>query len=212
MDSIMEQIRKIGIVPVVVIEDKKDAEPLAEALLEGGLPCAEITFRTPAAADAVRIMAEKYPKLLVGAGTVLTKEQVDLALAAGAKFIVSPGINPSIVDYCTKKNVLIIPGVSSASNIEQALELGKRVVKFFPAEQSGGLAMVKALAAPYTEVEFMPTGGINKENVQGYLAYGRIAACGGSWMVKGELIKAGDFKTIVTLVKEAAAIVKKIRR
>ena len=135
---------------------------------------------------------------------------MDIALTVGAKFIVSPGINPRVVNYCMDRNTLMIPGVSSASNIEQALELGVKVVKFFPAEPSGGLAMVKALAAPYKEVEFMPTGGISKENVQEYLAYDRVAACGGSWMVKEELIKAGDFKTVAKLVKEAAEIAKKV--
>lgn len=209
--TVIDKIRKAGIVPVVVMEDKKDAAPLAEALLEGGISCAEITFRTPAAAEAIQFMSEKFPELLVGAGTVLTTEQVDIALTAGAKFIVSPGINPRVVNYCMDRNTLMIPGVSSASNIEQALELGVKVVKFFPAEPSGGLAMVKALAAPYKEVEFMPTGGISKENVQEYLAYDRVVACGGSWMVKEELIKAGDFKTVAKLVKEAAEIAKKVR-
>ncbi len=211
MVKVLEDIQKIGIVPVVVIEDAKDAEPLAKALCDGGLPCAEVTFRTAAAEEAIRIMAEKFPDMLIGAGTVLTTEQVDRAVAAGAKFIVSPGLNPRIVKYCVEKNIPITPGCSSASDIEQALENGLEVVKFFPAEQAGGLAMIKALAAPYVGVKFMPTGGINATNVRDYLQYNRILACGGSWMVKGDLISAGNFEKITELTKEAVQIVKESR-
>lgn len=211
MIKVLEDIQKIGIVPVVVIDDVKDAEPLAKALCEGGLPCAEVTFRTEAAEESIRIMAEKFPEMLIGAGTVLTTEQVDRAVAAGAKFIVSPGLNPRIVKYCVEKNIPITPGCSSASDIEQALENGLEVVKFFPAEPAGGLPMIKALAAPYVGVKFMPTGGINQDNVKEYLKYNRILACGGSWMVKGDLIKAGDFAKITELTKEAVEIVKESR-
>ncbi len=211
MNSVLEQFEKIGIIPVVVIDDVKDVEPLGRALMEGGLPCAEVTFRTAAAEDAIRIMSEKFPDMLVGAGTVLTTEQVDRAVAAGAKFIVSPGINPKVVDYCVKKNIPITPGTCNPTNVETALEFGLDVVKFFPAEQAGGLNYIKAIAAPYTGVKFMPTGGINANNVRDYLAYNRIIACGGSWMVKGDLIKAGDFEKIKELTAEAAAIVKEIR-
>ncbi len=211
MIKVLEDIQKIGIVPVVVIDDVKDAEPLAKALCDGGLPCAEVTFRTEAAEEAIRIMAEKFPEMLIGAGTVLTTEQVDRAVAAGAKFIVSPGLNPRIVKYCVEKNIPITPGCSSASDIEQALENGLEVVKFFPAEPAGGLPMIKALAAPYVGVKFMPTGGINQDNVKEYLKYNRILACGGSWMVKGDLIKAGDFAKITELAKEAVEIVKESR-
>lgn len=211
MNKILEQIQKIGIVPVVVLEDAKDAEPLAKALVEGGLPCAEVTFRTAAAEEAIRIMTEKYPEMLVGAGTVLTTEQVDKAVAAGAKFIVSPGKNAKIVKYCVDKNILITPGCVTPSEIEQALEFGLEVVKFFPAEPSGGLKMIKALAAPYVELKFMPTGGIDASNVKEYLAYNKILACGGSWMVKGDLVKAGDFAKITELTKEAVQIVKESR-
>ncbi len=203
MSEILERIREIGIVPVIVLEDAKDALPLAEALIEGGLPCAEVTFRTAAAEASIRAISEAYPDMLVGAGTVLTTEQVDRAVDAGAKFIVSPGFNPRIVKYCQEKGVPITPGCSSPTDIEQALEHGLKVVKFFPAEQLGGLAMIKALAGPYVDVKFMPTGGINAGNVKDYLAYNRILACGGSWMVKGDLIKAGDFERITELVKEA---------
>lgn len=211
MNPVLEQIQKMGIIPVVVIDDVKDAEPLAKALCEGGLPCAEVTFRTAAAEESIRIMAEKFPDMLLGAGTVLTTEQVDRAVAAGAKFIVSPGTNPKVVKYCVEKNIPITPGTCTPSEVEQALEHGLEVVKFFPAEQAGGLKMIKAMAAPYVGVKFMPTGGISPSNVREYLAYDRIIACGGSWMVKGDLIKAGDFDKIVELTKEAAAIVKEIR-
>ena len=211
MNEIINQFSKLGIIPVVAINDAKDAVPLAKALCEGGLPVAEVTFRTDAAEEAIRKMCEAFPNMLVGAGTVLTTEQVDRAVNAGAKFIVSPGLNPKVVKYCLSKNVPITPGTSSPTDIETALDLGLDVVKFFPAEQSGGIAKIKAMAAPYTGVRFMPTGGINKDNVRDYLAYNRIVACGGTWMVKGDLIKAGDFGRIRELAKEAAAIVKEVR-
>ncbi len=211
MNEVLKQIEKIGIVPVVVLDDVKDAEPLAKALCEGGLPCAEVTFRTAAAEESIRIMSEKFPEMLVGAGTVLTTEQVDRAVAAGAKFIVSPGLNPKIVKYCVDKGIPVTPGTANPSDIEAALEFDLDVVKFFPAENLGGLKMIKALAAPYVGVKFMPTGGINADNVKEYLAYDRILACGGSWMVKGDLIKAGNYDKIVELTREAAAIVKEVR-
>lgn len=211
MNETLAKIQEIGIVPVVVLEDAKDAAPLAKALCDGGLSCAEVTFRTAAAEEAIRIMTKEFPQMLVGAGTVLTTEQVDRAAAAGAKFIVSPGLNPRIVKYCVEKGILIVPGCSNPSDVEQALENGLDVVKFFPAEQAGGLAMIKAMAAPYVGVKFMPTGGINAKNVKNYLAYDRILACGGSWMVKGDLVKAGDYAKITELAKEAVAIVRECR-
>ncbi len=211
MNKVLEEIQELGIVPVVVLDDVKDAEPLAKALCEGGLPCAEVTFRTDAAEESIRIMSEKFPDMLIGAGTVLTTEQVDRAVAAGAKFIVSPGLNPRVVKYCVDKGIPMTPGCSNASDIEQALEFGLDVVKFFPAEPAGGLNMIKALAAPYVGVKFMPTGGINAVNVKDYLKYNRILACGGSWMVKGDLIKAGNFEKITELTREAINIVKEAR-
>lgn len=211
MNEVLKQIEKIGIVPVVVLNDAKDAEPLAKALCEGGLPCAEVTFRTEAAEECIRIMSEKFPEMLVGAGTVLTTDQVDRAVAAGAKFIVSPGTNPRIVKYCVERNIPITPGTANPSDVEQALENGLDVVKFFPAEPLGGLKLIKAMAAPYVGVKFMPTGGINANNVREYLAYDRILACGGSWMVSNDLVKAGDFAKITELTREAANIVKEIR-
>ena len=211
MNEVLEKIQEIGIVPVVVLDDAKDAAPLAKALCEGGLPCAEVTFRTAAAEESIRIMSEQFPEMLVGAGTVLTTEQVDRAVAAGAKFIVSPGMNPRIVKYCVEKGILITPVCANPSDIEQALENGLDVVKFFPAEPAGGLKMIKAMAAPYVGVKFMPTGGINQNNVRDYLAYDRILACGGSWMVKGDLVAAVEFDKIKELAAEAVEIVKESR-
>lgn len=211
MSTIFEKFSKIGIIPVVVLEDTKDAEPLGKALMEGGLPCAEVTFRTAAAEEAIKIMTEKFPDMLVGAGTVLTTEQADRAIAAGAKFIVSPGLNPNVVVHCVKKGIPVTPGTCTPTDVEKALTFGLDVVKFFPAEPAGGLDFIKAIAAPYVGVKFMPTGGINANNVRDYLKYDRIIACGGSWMVKGDLIKAGDFEKIKELTAEAAGIVKEIR-
>lgn len=211
MSTIFEQFRQIGIIPVVVLDDAKDAPALAKALVEGGLPCAEVTFRTAAAADTIKAMSEAYPEMLVGAGTVLTTEQVDRAIAAGSKFIVAPGFNPKVVKYCQEKGIPVCPGIQTPTEIEAALELGLDTVKFFPAEPAGGLKMIKALAAPYVNVTFMPTGGISASNVREYLAYDRIIACGGSWMVKKDLVQAGEFDKIKEMVAEAAAIVKEIR-
>lgn len=211
MMDIAEKFQKIGVVPVVVLEDVKDAVPLAEALVEGGLPCAEVTFRTEAAEESIRLMAEQFPDMLVGAGTVLAKEQVDAAAAAGAKFIVSPGFDSEIVDYCLEKEIPVYPGCVSPSEVAQAVKRGLKVVKFFPAEPAGGLKYIRAIAAPYTMMKFMPTGGINPQNVREYLAYDRIAACGGSWMVKNTMIENNEFDRIEELVKEAVEIVKESR-
>lgn len=211
MNKVLEKLGQYGIVPVVVLNDSKDAAPLADALCDGGLACAEVTFRTEAAADSIRIMTEKHPEMLVGAGTVLTTKQVDEAVKAGARFIVSPGLNPTVVKYCIEKNIPITPGVATPSEMEQAIELGLNLVKFFPAEPSGGLAMINAVAAPYTMLKFMPTGGINPNNVKDYLNSDKIFACGGSWMVKGNLINDGNFDKIKELTKEAVNIVKEIR-
>ena len=206
MKSIEERFAELKVVPVVVLNDVKDAAPLAKALVEGGLPCAEVTFRTDAAAESIRIMAEAYPDMLVGAGTVLTTEQVDRAVEAGAKFIVSPGFDPEIVDYCIGKNVPVFPGCISPSEVAQAVKRGLKIVKFFPAEQSGGLAMIKAMAAPYNMLKFMPTGGINTKNLKEYLACDKILCCGGSWMVKGDMVEAGEFDKIQKLTEEARAL------
>ncbi|MCI7276385.1 MAG: bifunctional 4-hydroxy-2-oxoglutarate aldolase/2-dehydro-3-deoxy-phosphogluconate aldolase [Cuneatibacter sp.] len=203
MNKVLEEFSKIGIIPVIALDDAKDAAPLAEALIKGGLPCAEVTFRTAAAEESIRIMASQYPEMLVGAGTVLTTDQVDRAVNAGAKFIVSPGLNPKVVKYCVEKGIPVTPGTTNPSDIEQAIELGLEVVKFFPAEAAGGLNMIKSMAAPYTNMKFMPTGGINASNVCNYLDFKKIIACGGSWMVKKDLISAGEFDKITALTKEA---------
>jgi len=206
MNKIIKQLEALRIVPVVVIENADDAVPLAKALVEGGLPCAEVTFRTAAGKQAIARMAKAYPELILGAGTVLTTEQVDQAVEAGASFIVSPGLNPKIVQYCLDRKISIIPGCNTPSDIESALELGLKVVKFFPAEPSGGLKMIRALAAAYVNIRFMPTGGINQGNIREYLSYDKIIACGGSWMVEPALIRAGKFDQIRKLVKEAVRL------
>ena len=177
MNEVLEKIQKIGIVPVVVLDDAKDAAPLAKALCEGGLPCAEVTFRTAAAEESIRIMAKEFPDMLVGAGTVLTTEQVDRAVNAGAKFIVSPGLNPTVVKYCVDKGIPVTPGTSNPSDVEMAISLGLDVVKFFPAEQAGGINMIKAMAAPYTQMKFMPTGGSNRRAA-------RMQAAALRWLVR----------------------------
>ncbi len=203
MNDLLKKLGTIGIVPVVVIDDVEKAVPLAKALVAGGIPCAEVTFRTAEAEEAIKRMAAEVPELIVGAGTVLTTDQADRAVAAGAKFLVSPGFNRKVVEYCNEKGYLMTPGTSRPSDVEQALECGLEVIKFFPAEAAGGLPMIKAMCGPYTNVKFMPTGGINAGNLNSYLAYEKILCCGGSWMVKGSLIKEGKFDEITKLCREA---------
>ncbi len=203
MLPLLQDISAIGIVPVIKLDHPNNAVPLIRALEEGGLPCAEITFRSDAAEESIRRVAQECPDVLVGAGTVLTTEQADRAWAAGAKFMISPGLNPKVVTHCLERGMPIVPGLSSASEIETAMELGLDVVKFFPAEQSGGLGAIKALAAPYGGISFMPTGGISPKNVNDYLAFDKIVACGGSWMVPAELIAAKDFDGITALTRQA---------
>lgn len=211
MVPVLEKISKIGIVPVVKIDRAQDALPLAKALCAGGLPCAEVTFRTDAAAEAIKIMTENFPDMCVGAGTVLNAAQVDAAVEAGAKFIVSPGLNANTVKYCQEKNVPITPGTSSPSDIELAIELGLDVVKFFPAEQSGGLAKIKAMNAPFPMFKVMPTGGISLKNLGEYAKASVIAACGGSYMVTADLIDNQKWGEITDLCKQSVAIVKEAR-
>lgn len=211
MKTIEEQFEELGLVPVVVLEKTEDALPLAKALVSGGVPCAEVTFRTEAAPESIRLMAREYPEMLVGAGTVLTIDQVNQAVEAGAKFIVSPGFDPEIVDYCLAKKIPVFPGCITPSEVAQAVKRGLKIVKFFPAEQAGSLAMIKAMAAPYNNIRFMPTGGINLENLKDYLSCDKILCCGGSWMVKKDLIQKGEFDKIATLVKEAKEKADEIR-
>ena len=203
MNKILEKIGEIGIIPVVKIEKAEDALPLGRALLDGDLPIAEITFRTSAAEKSIKFLTRELPELLVGAGTVLTVEQTKKAVSAGAKFIVSPGFNPKVVDYCIENNIPITPGINNPTQIEMALERGIEVVKFFPAEASGGLSLLKSMSAPYIGIKFIPTGGINQNNLCSYLSCNKVHACGGSWMVKAEFISSGNFAGITRLTKEA---------
>jgi 2-dehydro-3-deoxyphosphogluconate aldolase/(4S)-4-hydroxy-2-oxoglutarate aldolase len=203
MNQVLEELEKTGIVPVITIDDAEKAAPLAKALAAGGIPCAELTFRTAGGEEAMRRIAAEAPGVLLGAGTVLTADQVDRAAAAGAKFIVSPGLNPKVVARCAEKGVPVIPGCATPSDIERALEAGLEAVKIFPAEQSGGLDYIKALAAPYPNLKFMPTGGINAQNIAAYIAFDRVLACGGSWMAGADLINAGAFEKITALCREA---------
>ena len=211
MEKTDKQIMEYGIMPVVVLEDAKDAKPLADALIGGGLSCAEVTFRTAAAEEAIRIMCREHPDMLVGAGTVLTVAQVERAVSAGAKFIVSPGFDAEIVDYCLKNGIAVYPGCIKPTEIAQAVKRGLKVVKFFPATQFGGVVTMKALAAPYAGIKFMPTGGIHLENLEEFLRCPAVIACGGSWMVKKDLIQSGQFQTIQKKTEEAVSLVRKIR-
>ena len=204
--DILKQLSLIGIVPVIAIDDAADAVPLAQALCEGGLPCAEVTFRTAAAAEAIANMTKAFPDMLVGAGTVLTNEQVDRAVAAGAKFIVAPGLNPETVRHCQEIGIPVCPGTSNPSDIEDALSLGLKTVKFFPAEAAGGLKYIKSIAAPYVDVTFMPTGGISEKNLLEYLSFKKILCCGGSWMVPKDAIAAKDWDKIRGLVSSAVQL------
>ena len=203
MVSPIEKIRQLKIVPIITIHRLKDINPLVHALINGGLPVAEVTYRSDLAAEAITIVSREFPGLLLGAGTILTPDQADEAYANGAKFIVTPGFNPRVVDYCLERKIPIIPGLNSPTQVEQALERGIDHVKFFPAEASGGLPFINAIAAPYGTVRFMATGGINSTNLRHYLANPHIFACGGSWLVKKELIDKGRFDEITQLVKNA---------
>lgn len=202
MEDIIKKISGIGIVPVVKLDDASDAVPLAKALYNGGIGCAEITYRTAAAEKSIENIVREVPEMLVGAGTVTSCDQIDSAIAAGAKFLVSPGLNEKVVRYAIEKKTPMVPGCSTPSDIERAMELGLNVLKFFPAEQSGGLAMIKALCGPYTSVKFMPTGGINENNYLSYLANEKIVAVGGSWMVNADLIREKKFDEIEKICKE----------
>ena len=210
MQNVLEKLEILKIIPVVAIHHAQDAPVLAESLCEGGLPCAEITFRTDAAAESIQAMA-KRGDILVGAGTVLKVDQVKEAVDSGAEFIVSPGFNPKVVEYCVKNNIPVTPGVSNPTDIEMALEFDLEVLKFFPAEAFGGLKTLKAISAPYGMVRFIPTGGINTKNFLDYLSFSKILACGGSWMVKSNLISEGRFDEIKQLTREAVALVKNLK-
>ncbi|EGQ9235456.1 bifunctional 4-hydroxy-2-oxoglutarate aldolase/2-dehydro-3-deoxy-phosphogluconate aldolase [Vibrio alginolyticus] len=204
MTTLNEQLANLKVIPVIAINKAEDAIPLGRTLVENGMPCAEITFRTECAADAIRAMRAEFPEMLIGAGTILTNEQVDQAIEAGVDFIVSPGFNPRTVQYCLDKGVAIVPGVNNPSLVEQAMEMGLRTLKFFPAEPSGGVGMLKALTAVYP-VKFMPTGGVSLGNVDEYLSIPSVLACGGTWMVPTKLIDEGKWDELGTLVRDAVA-------
>ena len=203
MNEVLERAYQIGIIPVIAIDDASKAVPLAKALVAGGLPAAEVTFRTAAAEDAIKAIIKEVPEMLVGAGTVLTREQADRAIAAGVKFIVSPGFNPEITKYVLSKGVPMVPGTATPGEMEQAMSLGLDVVKFFPAEQNGGVAKLKAVAGPYRNLRWMPTGGVNTKNLVDYMTFDQILCCGGTWMVKKDLIDGGKWDEITEICKEA---------
>jgi 2-dehydro-3-deoxyphosphogluconate aldolase/(4S)-4-hydroxy-2-oxoglutarate aldolase len=208
----LDRLQEIGIVPVVALPDAALALPLAEALLEGGLACVEVTFRTEAAAVALSLIRQRFPGLLLGAGTVLTTRQADLAIDAGAQFVVAPGTSPAVVDHVLERGVPMIPGIATPTDIEVALAREIELVKFFPAEQFGGIATIKAFAGPYPRVRYIPTGGISTVNLGAYLALPQVVACGGTWMVKSELLAARDFAAVTRLAREAVVIVAESRR
>lgn len=207
MNDVFTKMAALKLVPVVKIEQASDAVALGEALVAGGLPVAEITFRTDAAAEAIRILRSRLPQMLIGAGTVLTVDHARQAMDAGAQFLVAPGFNPKVVDYCLAHGIRIVPGVNSPTDVEMGLDRGLAVLKFFPAEASGGLKMLKALCGPYSGVRFMPTGGITAKNLPDYLAFDRVLACGGTWMVETALISAGRFDEITRLTREAVRLI-----
>lgn len=207
MKTLEQQLEAIGVIPVIALDDAQKAVKLAQVLIENGLPCAEVTFRTAQAAQAIASMREAYPEILIGAGTVLTPAQVDAAIDAGADFIVSPGFNPTTVRYCQQRQIAVIPGINTPSLVEQAMEMGLKTLKFFPAEPSGGTAMLKAMSAVYP-VRFMPTGGINPQNIKEYLNIPSVLACGGTWMVPNQLIDGEKWDELAALIKEVATIIR----
>ena len=211
MENLIKKISETGVIPVVKIDNVEDALPLAEALKNGGLPCAEITFRTDAAEESIRRISKAYPDFFIGAGTILSPEQADAAMDAGATFIVSPGLNPEVVKHCKAKGYPIIPGVCTPTEVEAAMALGLTYLKFFPAEAAGGVKMIKAMVAPYTKIKFMPTGGVSTANLADYLSCKAVYACGGSWMVPSDKIADGKFDEIEALTREAGDLLKKIR-
>ena len=212
VNEVLKRIEQIGIVPVIALSDTEKAVPLARALIAGGIPCAEVTFRTVEGEECIRRIAAEVPEILLGAGTVLSIGQATNAARAGAKFVVSPGFNAKVVQYCVENGLPIIPGCATPSEMESAMEFGLDTVKFFPAEQAGGLAYIKAVAAPYTTLRFLPTGGVNINNLKEYMAFPRVMACGGSWMVKKEMVEAGRFEEIVSLCQKAVKVVKDVRK
>ncbi len=211
MADVLSRLESAGLVPVIKLEDASRAIPLAETLAESGLPVAEVTFRTDAAEASIRAIAKSVPSVLVGAGTVLTVDNAKAAMDAGAAFMVTPGFNRKVVEFCLERGIPVTPGINNPTGVESALDLGITTVKFFPSEPSGGIKMIKAMAAPYGMVRFIPTGGISKDNLADYLKVPAIMACGGSWIVPAKKITEGDFDTVGELIKEAVSIVKSVR-
>ena len=211
MDKIIDKISAMGVVPVVAIENASDAVGLGDALIEGGLPCAEITFRTAAAASAIRTLSNSHPGILVGAGTILTKSDAETAVDAGASFVVTPGFDGDLVDWCLDQRIPVIPGVMTPTDINAAINRKLNVLKFFPAEAAGGIKTLKAISGPYGNIKFVPTGGITLDNLEEYLSLPNVVACGGSWLVKKDQISSGEFDVIESLVREAVQLVDRIR-
>ena len=211
MDKIIEKISAMGVIPVVAIENASDADGLGDALIEGGLPCAEITFRTAAAASAIRTLCNSHPEILVGAGTVLTKSDAETAVDAGASFVVTPGFDGDLVDWCLDQSIPVIPGVMTPTDINAAINRKLNILKFFPAEAAGGVKTLKAISGPYGSIKFVPTGGITLGNLEAYLSLPNVVACGGSWLVQKDQISSGEFDTIESLVREAVQLVERIR-
>lgn len=205
--GVMKKLQELRLIPVVTIENSENAIPLGQALIEAGLPIIEITFRTLAAEQSISVLSKNMSNIFVGAGTVLTIEQIKKAVNAGAQFIVTPGFNPKIIDYCLSNKIPIIPGVNTPTMVEWALDRGLKVVKFFPANLSGGTKMLESLAGPYPEMKFVPTGGINNESLVDYLKLSNVLACGGSWIVKKDLISTGQFGEIKKLTKTAISLI-----
>ncbi len=207
MSDIFEKLGALRIVPIVTIEEAKDAVPLARALAAGGLPCIEVTLRTAAGLEALRRIAD-LGEVLLGAGTILTPGQADDAVAAGARFVVTPGFNPAVVRHCLERKITILPGTATATDLETALSHGITTVKFFPAEPFGGIRTLKALGGPFPMMRFLPTGGIGPAELPGYLAFPKVLACGGSWMAKPALIRSGNFEEVTRLASQAVSLVK----
>ncbi len=207
MPTITQQLTALKVIPVIAVDNAEDIIPLGKALAENGLPAAEITFRSDAAAEAIRLLKQHQPEMLIGAGTVLNRGQVIAAKEAGASFIVSPGFNPNTVKACQELNIDIVPGINNPSAVEAALEMGLTTLKFFPAEASGGINMVKSLLAPYTDLQLMPTGGVTPNNIKDYLSIPRVIACGGTWMVDKKLVAEGNWEEIGRLTREVVALV-----
>jgi len=206
--DVIKKIEKLKLIPVAVIEDSKNALPLGRALMDSGLPVVEITFRTEAATESISIIRKKYPEMLIGAGTVLTIDQVNAAMDAGSEFIVTPGFNPTVVDYCVQNKIVVVPGLNAPSFVEWGLERGLNFFKFFPADLSGGIKMLKLISGPYPTARFMPTGGINENTLTDYLKLDNVIACGGSWLVNKDLISSGNFEEIKNLTTRALSLIK----